>query len=40
MNENRENTKNKINQWIKQSNEVKMKKTRQSKKIKNALTNS
>ena len=40
MNENRGNTENKIDQQIKQSNEVKMKKTRQSKKINNALTNS
>ena len=40
MNENRGSTENKIDQQIKQSNEVKMKKTRQSKKINNALTNS
>ena len=40
MNENRGSTENKIDQQIKQSNEVKMKKTRESKKINNALTNS
>ena len=39
INENRENTKNKINKRIEQSNEITKKKTRQSKKIKNALTN-
>ena len=39
INENRENTKNKINQRIEESNEIKIKKTRRSKKIKNALTN-
>ena len=36
INENRGNTKSKINQKIEQSNETKMKKTRRSKKIKNA----
>ena len=39
INENSENTKNKINQRIEQNNEIKKKKARQSKKIKNALTN-
>ena len=39
MNEKRKNTKNKINKRIEQSNEITKKKTRQSKKIKNALTN-
>ena len=39
INENRENTKNKINKRIEQSNEITKKKTRRSKKIKNALTN-
>ena len=40
INENRENTKSKINQTVEQNTELKMKKTRRSKKIKNVLTNS
>ena len=39
INKNRENTKNKRNKRIEQSNEITKKKTRRSKKIKNALAN-